>query len=103
MPVIETENKEDQIMRTMAEIMADAPDISVNGKARDTVFTRLFSDPKNALEIYKALHPEDDSVSVDDISIVTIQNFLRRDQYNDLGMLVRDKLFVLVEAQSTWS
>jgi len=50
------------------------------------------------------LHPEDESITEADLEIVTLQSILLNGIYNDLGFLVRkDKLMILVEAQSTWS
>ena len=34
---------------------------------------------------------------------MTLESHLLNQQYNDLGFLVRDRLIILVEAQSTWS
>lgn len=72
--------------------------------AKDTVFRDLFSDKKYLLQLYKALHPEDSTITEDDLDIVTLQSILMNGVYNDLGFLVRDdRLLILVEAQSTWS
>ena len=69
---------------------------------KDSVFTYLFSDPKYACELYQYLHPEDTSVTEQDCKLVTIQNILSNGQYNDLGLLIRDTLIILAEAQSTF-
>ena len=76
---------------------------NINRRAKDTVFTDLFSDKKYILQMYCALHPEDSTVTEDDISNVTMQNVFIDDMYNDLGFMIKDKLVVLVEAQSTWT
>jgi len=70
---------------------------------KDSIFTTLFGNPRNALELYKCLHPEDKTVSVDDCKIVTLETILAAGIYNDLGLQVRDCLIILVEAQSTFS
>ncbi|MDO5490721.1 MAG: hypothetical protein Q4F52_11575 [Bacteroidaceae bacterium] len=70
---------------------------------RDSVFTSLFSDKKYLLQLYRVLHPEDTKTTENDLSMVTIQNVLTDNLYNDLGFMVDDRLMVLVEAQSTWS
>lgn len=70
---------------------------------KDSVFTYLFSDPTYACELYLYLHPEDTSVTEEDCKLVTIQNILSNGQYNDLGLLIRDTLIILAEAQSTFS
>ena len=71
--------------------------------AKDSVFTYLFRQPGNALQLYQALHPEDTTVSESDLKIVTLENILVTGQYNDFGILVRNLLILLVEAQSTFS
>ncbi len=70
----------------------------------DSVFTNLFRIPKYTLELYRTLHPEDKKISADQIEIVTLENVLLNQPYNDLGFVVGgDRLILLVEAQSTWS
>jgi hypothetical protein len=70
---------------------------------KDSVFTFLFSEPEYTKQLYLSLHPEDTTVQTDDIKLVTLENILAIGQYNDLGFQVRDKLILLVEAQSTFS
>jgi hypothetical protein len=48
------------------------------------------------------LHPED-TVSEEDLEIVTLENVLTNGIYNDLGFVAKDSLIILVEAQTTWS
>lgn len=67
--------------------------------AKDSVFTDLFQDPKYLIQLYHALHPEDQDVTVESISNVTIKNILLDQCYNDLGVCIGDKLVILVEAQ----
>ena len=75
----------------------------LNRQIKDSVFSDLFGDKKRLLELYRALHPEDEAASEGDIDNVTMKNILMVDLYNDLGFTVRDKLLLLVEAQSTWT
>ncbi len=70
---------------------------------KDSVFTYLFSQPEYARELYLNLHPEDQDVTEEDIKLITLENVLTTGQYNDLGLQVRDKLILLMEAQSTFS
>lgn len=70
---------------------------------KDSVFTYLFSDPKYMRELYLYLHPEDSDVREDEFQLVTTENILSVGQYNDLGIQVRNKLILLVEAQSVFS
>ena len=72
-------------------------------KIKDSVFTNLFQDKKYLLQLYKALHPEDNNVSEDEIADVTIKHVLIGADYNDLGFSVGNRLMVLVESQSTWT
>lgn len=72
-------------------------------KIKDSVFTNLFQDRKYLLQLYKALHPEDCSVTEDAIADVTIKHVLVDADYNDLGFSVGNRLMVLVESQSTWT
>ena len=72
-------------------------------KIKDSVFTNLFQDRKYLLQLYKALHPEDQSVTEEEIADVTIKHVLVDADYNDLGFSVGNRLMVLVESQSTWT
>lgn len=76
---------------------------NIKRKAKDSLFTNFFSQKENTLKLYKVLHPEDMNVNEDDIQIITIENIIVNDIYNDLGFMLKDKLFILVEAQSTWN
>lgn len=80
---------------------------TINRKSKDSVFTKLFSDTGNILELYKQLHPEDKTVTEKDIQLQTLSTVLINDIYNDLGFIVnengRAKLVMLVEAQSAWN
>ena len=70
---------------------------------KDSVFTNLFKDKKYALQLYQSIHPEDEKVTKDEINVVTLENVLLNNPYNDLGMTVGQRLMIMVEAQSTWS
>ena len=67
------------------------------------MFSDLFGNKARLLELYRALHPEDETAVEGDIANVTMRNILMVDLYNDLGFTVRGKLLLLVEAQSTWT
>ncbi|MBD5472837.1 MAG: hypothetical protein HDR20_08055 [Lachnospiraceae bacterium] len=75
----------------------------VKRTVKDSVFTDLFQDKKYLLQLYKALHPEDNDVTEDKLTDITIKNVLTDNIYNDLGFVVGDKLMILVEAQTTWT
>ena len=70
---------------------------------KDSVFTNLFADPKYLIKLYRALHPEDKKTEEKDIENVTIKNILTDQQYNDLGFRIGNTVFLLLEAQSTWT
>ena len=75
----------------------------VKHTVKDSVFTNLFQNREYVFELYRALHPEDTAATERDIEIITINNVIVNDIYNDLGFSVNDRLIVLVEAQSTWT
>ena len=77
--------------------------VTAKRNAKDSVFRDFFSQPKNLIELYKVLHPEDTQVTEDMLSDVTIENVMTDQMYNDLGFTVGNRLMILVEAQSTWS
>ena len=72
-------------------------------KIKDSVFTNLFQDKKYLLQLYKALHPEDETVTENDLADITLKHVLVDADYNDLGFSVGNHLMVLVESQSTWT
>ena len=78
--------------------------IEPNRKAKDSVFTDLFTIPKYLLELYQTLHPEDKTTAEADLKVVTAKCVLAEHIYNDLGFMVGgDRLIMMVEAQSSWS
>ena len=77
--------------------------VTAKRNAKDTVFSDLFEKPEYLLQLYQALHPEDTEATADMLQDATIRNILTDRIYNDLGFVVRDRLMILVEAQSTWS
>jgi hypothetical protein len=84
----------------------DTKQIPVRAKrtAKNSVFLNLFEDKKYLLELYQTLHPEDTDTTEDDLDIVTIENVLTDNLYNDLGIMAHgEKLLLLLEAQATWT
>ena len=71
--------------------------------AKDSVFSFIFKQPENTRQLYLALHPEDTEVTEADCKLVTLEHVLTNGITNDLGFQVRDKLILLVEAQSKFS
>ena len=73
-------------------------EVKAKRTAKNSVFLDLFQDKKNLLKLYKTLHPEDT------LDIVTIDNVLTDNLYNDLGIMAgNNKLLLLLEAQSSWT
>lgn len=75
----------------------------MNKTSKDSVFCDMFSQPQYLIQLYRTLHPEDKEATEDDLTVVTLKTILSEGIYNDLGFQVKDKLMILVEAQSTWS
>ncbi len=72
--------------------------------AKNSVFLDIFQDKKNLLALYKTLHPEDTDATENTLNIVTIDNVLTDNLYNDLGIMAgNNKLLLLLEAQSSWT
>ncbi len=90
----------------MDENKSQAGDISgmdgqvVKHTIKDSVFTSIFREKKYLLQLYKALHPEDEKSTEDDLKDVTIRNVLVDDIYNDIGFTVGSTLLILIEVQS---
>ena len=71
---------------------------------KDSVFAYLFSQPEYMLQLYQVLHPEDTEAREEDFKqIITQGKALGVERCSDLGFQVRDKLIVLMEAQSELS
>lgn len=70
---------------------------------KDSMFSFIFEQPEYMRKLYLSIHPEDKDVEESDLKLVTLANILTTGIYNDLGILVRDKLILMVEAQSTFS
>ncbi|MBR1814934.1 MAG: hypothetical protein IJ773_14155 [Lachnospiraceae bacterium] len=67
---------------------------------KDSVFSEIFTIPAYQVELLQALYPDAENITEQDIQNVTIRNIVSVDVYNDLGLLFRDTLVVLMEAQS---
>ena len=70
-------------------------------KYKDSIFSTVFSTPEAIGDLYRSLNP---SVNFEDsdIKVVTLDNSLVNDYYNDLGFMVGNRLIILVEEQSTF-
>ena len=71
-----------------------------NRKHKDSVFTKLFGEKKNLLELYNAISGKNYSPNTE-IEIITLEDVLFMDQLNDIAFTIDDKFVVLIEHQST--
>ena len=78
-----------------------APD-KASRKGKDSVFLDLFGIPRYGAELVHALRPELDAAE-QDIEYVSLHSVLMIKPYNDMGLLVKGRLLLCSEAQSTWS
>jgi len=70
---------------------------------KDNIFRDLFSDVQYVFQLYQSLHPEDKETTQEDIKTETLESIIYGGEHNDLGFSVKDKMIILVEAQTTWS
>ena len=88
----------------MSDDTKQTQEVKAKRTEKNSVFLDLFQDKKNLLKLYKTLHPEDTDTTEDALDIVTIDNVLTDNLYNDLGIMVgNNKLLLLLEAQSSWT
>ena len=97
-----------EILRNRGDKVQDdtkqVQEVKAKRTAKNSVFLDLFQDKKNLLELYKTLHPEDTGATEDTLDIVTIDNVLTDNLYNDLGVMVgNNRLLLLLEAQASWT
>ena len=64
------------------------------------MFVSFFRHEENVLDLYRELHPEDLSATVEDVRIRTAKRVMAKGFTNDLGFSVGDRRICLVEAQS---
>ena len=99
-----TETQKNLVIERVVEMeVREVSSNRIKAKKTASIFRDLFENPKYLLQLYQVLHPEDTEVTEEQISSVTIQNVLLDQMYNDLGFVVKERLLLLVEAQSTWS
>jgi len=71
-----------------------------NRNHKDSVFTLLFSEKSNLLELYSAISGKSYPESTK-IEIVTLSDVLYMNQLNDIAFMLEDRLIVLLEHQSS--
>jgi len=75
-------------------------EIKTKRNHKDSVFTRLFSEKNNLLELYSAISGKSYPESTE-IEIVTLSDVLYMNQINDIAFVMEDRLIVLIEHQSS--
>ena len=74
--------------------------ISANLNHKDSVFTKLFSEPEAILGLYNAVsrskYPPDTP-----IEITTLKDVFFRGRYNDVSFIIDGKLIIMIEHQSS--
>lgn len=75
----------------------------VSRKLKDSLFTNLFSDVKYLRKLYEAFHNDGAEFLDEDFKIITLDNIFVNGVYNDLGVLIKDRIIILAEAQSTFN
>ena len=88
----------------MSDDTKQTQEVKAKRTAKNSVFLDLFQDKKNLLKLYKTLHPEDTDATEDTLDIVTIDNVLTDNLYNDLGIMAgNNRMLLLLEAQASWT
>lgn len=94
---------EEEKHKRFVKLMLEGEYSTTARSIKANVFTDVFERKKYALRLVKIFHPEMSDITIEDIDIITLKIALMNAPYNDLGLLVKDKIVILVEAQSTWS
>jgi hypothetical protein len=74
--------------------------MKLNAKYKSTVFTALFSDKANLLELYNAVKGSSYN-DPKEITIKTLRGIFFMDKINDIAFIIANTLIVLIEHQST--
>jgi hypothetical protein len=77
-----------------------ALDANANREHKNSLFTFIFGEKENALELYSAISGKKYEPDTK-VEIVTLKNPLYDTLMNDVSFTINDKLVVLVEHQST--
>lgn len=69
----------------------------------DELFKFIFGHDDMMLRLLQVLYPDTmQDIKEEEVRRITLKESVEKGHINDLGILVRNKLIVLVEAQSTW-
>lgn len=72
-----------------------------NRQYQDNFFCSLFKTPKYRRAAYLLMHPEDADVQDSEFQNIELENIFTIDMYNDICFMVRGRLIILMEHQST--
>ena len=84
--------------KTIRPLTSESQRVRYNLK--DSLFVSFFRERDNVLQFYREMYPDDSTVTKDDIDLKTLNNIVVSGPINDLGFIVKDKMMLLVEAQS---
>lgn len=70
---------------------------------RNSMFRDLFSEPGCLLSLYKALHPEDASITEKDLKPVPLEDPFLVGINEDLAFLAKGRLLIVMEPQTVWT
>ena len=74
--------------------------LQANRTYKDSVFTRLFGNKENLIELYNAIEGTDYGEDTE-IEINTLEDVLYMDRVNDISFTINGKFVILVEHQTT--
>ena len=74
--------------------------MNTNRNYKDSVFTKLFGEKENLLELYNAIEGKNYGKDTE-IVIATLEDVLYMEQMNDIAFVIDGKIIVLIEHQST--
>ncbi|MDR2579576.1 MAG: Rpn family recombination-promoting nuclease/putative transposase, partial [Fibromonadaceae bacterium] len=80
--------------------MTETKHAKANRKHKDSVFTKLFGEKSNLLELYNAISGRNYPESTK-IEIITLSDALYMEQLNDICFVIDGRMVVLIEHQST--
>ncbi|WP_286153576.1 hypothetical protein [Sporofaciens musculi] len=101
---LQKDNKKEQkpclILGEKQAMEAKLP-LNMNRKYQDSFFSSLFKIPKYRRAAYLLMHPEDADVEDSEFENIELENVFTIDLYNDVCFMVRGRLIILMEHQST--
>lgn len=93
--------KEPCLIRGEKQAMEAKMPLNMNRKYQDSFFSSLFKIPKYRKAAYLLMHPEDADVDDSEFENIELENVFTIDMYNDICFMVRGRLIILMEHQST--